>query len=105
MLTVFDLIQTKAESWIVQEMGNNQSVIGGLVKYVREQKYPEWHTPVEIARDRIFGIPTIPRYLLRFDAPTSTWERRLRNLFSNNPDIPLQVMGFPDNWEESVIWQ
>ncbi|MDI6804075.1 MAG: DEAD/DEAH box helicase family protein [Bacteroidota bacterium] len=38
MLTIFDLIQTKAESWIVQEMGNNQSVIGGLVKYTREKK-------------------------------------------------------------------
>ncbi len=38
MLTVFELIQNKTESWIVQEMGNNQSVVGGLVKYIREQK-------------------------------------------------------------------
>ena len=37
MLTISDLIQTKSESWIVQEIANNQSVVGGLVKYIREQ--------------------------------------------------------------------
>ena len=38
MLTIFDLIQAKTESWMTQECSNNQSVIGSLVKYAREQK-------------------------------------------------------------------
>ena len=37
MLTIFDLIQTKTESWVVQEIANNQSVVGDLVKYIRKQ--------------------------------------------------------------------
>ena len=37
MLTIFDLIQTKTESWVVQEIADNQSLVGGLVKYIREQ--------------------------------------------------------------------
>ena len=77
---------------------------GNQPKIPRKQKYPEWHVPVEITRDRIFGILTILKYLLQFDAPTSLWANRLRSLFLKYPEVPKQVMGFPDNWEESPLW-
>ncbi|MFH0991121.1 MAG: Abi family protein [bacterium] len=80
-------------------------VLGYQPKIPRKQKYPEWHFPVEVTRDRIFGILTILRYLLRFDAPTSSWENRLRTLFLNYHQISTQLMGFPNYWEESPIWK
>ena len=80
-------------------------VLGYQPKIPREQKYPEWHTPVKITRERIFSILTILRYLLRYDAPTSSWEKRLRTLFSDYHEIPMHVMGFPKHWEESPIWK
>jgi abortive infection bacteriophage resistance protein len=80
-------------------------ILGYKPKIPRKQKHPEWHLPVEITRDRIFGILTILRHLLRFDAPTSSWEKRLKTLFSNYHEIPLHVMGFPAHWEESPIWK
>jgi len=77
---------------------------GNQPKIPRKQKYPEWHVPVEITRDRIFGILSILKYLLQFDAPTSLWANRLHSLFLKYPEVPKQVMGFPNNWEESPLW-
>jgi abortive infection bacteriophage resistance protein len=80
-------------------------VLGLQPKIPRGQKYPEWHTPVEITRERIFGVLTILQYVLQFDAPTSHWKERLKNLFSRYPDVSIQLMGFPANWEESPLWK
>lgn len=80
-------------------------VLGAQPKIPRKQKYPEWHVPVEITKDRIFGILTILQYLLQFNAPTSLWENRLRSLFIKYHEIPIHVMGFPDTWEESPLWK
>ncbi|MEK7818416.1 MAG: Abi family protein [Bacteroidota bacterium] len=74
-------------------------------KIPRKQKYPEWHLPVEISRDRIFGVLTILKYILQFDAPSSSWEDRLLRLFSQYHEIPMHVMGFPNNWEGSPLWK
>lgn len=74
-------------------------------KIPREQKHPEWHRPVEISSDRIFGILTILKYILQFDAPSSSWEDRLLRLFSQYHEIPMHVMGFPNNWEGSPLWK
>ena len=35
----------------------------------------------------------------------SRWSERLRALLAAFPDIPLISMGFPRNWEDSVIWK
>jgi abortive infection bacteriophage resistance protein len=79
--------------------------LGYQPKIPREQKYPDWHMPVKITREKIFGILTILRYLLRFDAPTSNWEERLRKLLSDHPDVPKRSMDFPENWEDSPLWK
>jgi abortive infection bacteriophage resistance protein len=80
-------------------------VLGSQPKIPRGQKYPKWHAPVEITRERIFGILTILQYVFQFDAPTSRWKERLKNLFSRYPDVSIQIMGFPTNWEESPLWK
>jgi abortive infection bacteriophage resistance protein len=71
----------------------------------RLQKYPQWHKPVVITNNRLFGILTILEYMRKRTAPTSGWQGRLKALFVKYPEIPLQCMGFPENWEESQIWR
>ncbi len=73
------------------------------IPYAR--KHPEWHDPVAITNDRLFGVLTVLHYLLKQVAPRSHWRQRLEKLFSDYHDIPLPFMGFPANWKESPIWQ
>lgn len=78
----------------------------GVRPYIpRKQKYPQWHVPVRIPQNRIFGILTILRYLLKIIAPQSKWESRLLTLLDEYPEISRWSMGFPDNWKESPLWK
>jgi abortive infection bacteriophage resistance protein len=70
----------------------------------RSHKHPDWHAPVPIAGDRMFGVLTVLHVLLRKVAPQSQWKARLLKLFADYPDIPLRFMGFPDNWQASPLW-
>lgn len=69
------------------------------------KKSSQWHTPVLVGNDRVFGILTICKYCLDRIAPQSHWPLRLKNLLAEFPDIPKRSMGFPDNWEECPIWK
>lgn len=71
----------------------------------KKQKYPDWHVPIVIPQDRIFGILTILRYLLKNIAPQSNWESRLFDLLDEYPEIYRPDMGFPNNWKESPLWK
>ena len=78
----------------------------GVKPYIpRKNKYPQWHEPVLIPQNRIFGVLTILRYLLRIIAPQSKWEARLFMLLDDYPEISRWSMGFPDNWKESPLWK
>jgi abortive infection bacteriophage resistance protein len=71
----------------------------------RARKHPDWHAPVPIESDRLFGTLTIPQYMLTHVAPQSAWKERLLCLFDQYPSVPRRFMGFPDNWQESPLWQ
>lgn len=71
----------------------------------RKNKYPDWHEPVAIRQNRIFGILTILHYLLRISAPQSNWKTRLCALLDEYPEISRWSMGFPDNWKDSPLWK
>jgi len=71
----------------------------------RKNKYPQWHTPVEIPQNRIFGVLTILHYFLTIIAPQSKWKSRLYTLLNEYPEISRWSMGFPDNWKESPLWK
>lgn len=71
----------------------------------RRAKYQQWHEPVAIPRNRIFGVLTILRYLLMITAPQSKRESRLLTLLNEYPEISRWSMGFPDNWKESRLWK
>lgn len=67
-------------------------------------RYPDWHTPVAISNDRLFGLLTVANYCVSTIAPRSRWAEGLRLLLARHPSIPIKNMGFPDNWLESPLW-
>ena len=71
----------------------------------RRREYPEWHEPVMVENDRVFVVLTICRHCLVRIAPQSAWATRLKGLLAEFPDIPLNAMGFPPNWQESPVWK
>lgn len=71
----------------------------------KANKFPQWHYPVAITNNRVFGILTILRYMLTYVAPTSGWAHRFIKLIHDYPEIHLRSMGFPDNWKDSPIWK
>ncbi|OGJ92058.1 MAG: hypothetical protein A2268_05875 [Candidatus Raymondbacteria bacterium RifOxyA12_full_50_37] len=42
-------------------------------------------------------------YLFAKIAPQSQWSTRLLKLLEDYPDVPLRIMGFPENWKECPI--
>lgn len=78
----------------------------GFKPYIpKAQKYPEWHIPITIPNNRVFGILSILKYMLDYSAPSSNWEERLHNLLKRYPEISIKSMGFPVDWEKSPVWQ
>ncbi|MCW5558637.1 MAG: Abi family protein [Verrucomicrobiae bacterium] len=71
----------------------------------RRNKHPQWHAPVPITDDRLFGVLTVLHYLLKQVAPRSHWCFRWEDLLGLYPEIPLANMGFPANWKDSSLWQ
>lgn len=69
------------------------------------RKNPQWHTPIEVKNDRIFGIVTICRHCISRIAPQSHWPDRWRSLLTSHPYVPRGSMGVPKNWEQCPIWQ
>jgi abortive infection bacteriophage resistance protein len=75
------------------------------VKPLIPEKDLQWHSPVEIRNDRVFGTLTILKYMLSYTAPQSKWDKRLMALLGKYPEIPTLQMGFPENWKECAIWK
>lgn len=130
MLTFFNGIENKLRQTIARQYGLEdkilQSWLGSLnvIRNVcahhgrlwnrelgfkpmipRRNKYPQWHKPIAISNNRLFGILTILEYMRKRTASTSQWKERLKKLFAEYPEIPLKSMGFPENWEESPLWK
>jgi abortive infection bacteriophage resistance protein len=70
----------------------------------RINKYPEWHNPVSISQERIFGILTILKYMMNIIAPQSGWSERFKSLLNKYSEIPITSMGMPANWQLCPIW-
>ena len=81
---------------------------GTPIMIPRKNKHRDWHTPVNITNSdrRVFGVLSVLVYLLRQIAPQSGWKDRLIQLLEiKHPEIPINQMGFPQNWQESPIWK
>lgn len=70
----------------------------------RRRKHPQWHDPVPVGSDRLFGIATVLCYLMARIAPQSGWSSRFAGLLARSATIPLHDMGFAPNWRDCPIW-
>lgn len=68
-------------------------------------KFPYWYKPFKIQNNKIYCVMVILRFLLRISAPQSEWHFRVIELFEKFNDVPLRIMGFPDNWKETKLWE
>ena len=130
MLTLFNGLPTRTKKDVAQDFGLNVPILGSWLRAINQirnicahhsrlwnrefgirpmlpyrETFPDWHEPVGITDDRLFGILTVLYFLLKQVAPQSRWRQRLASLFAEYGDIPLRFMGFPDNWETSLLWQ
>ena len=81
---------------------NRQIPVRPLIPAKRHQ--PEWHE-IKIDPERVFAILTILNYLLVRITPQTNWKNRLFDLLQEYDDIPLDDMGFPENWQNSALWE
>lgn len=68
-------------------------------------KDKRWHEPVKVTNNRMFGILTILKYMMNQVAPQSSWAGRFQTLLSKYPQVPIDQMGFPENWQECPVWK
>lgn len=80
-------------------------ILGYKPDIPKEKKHPQWHTPVSIDNDKIFSILSIIHYLLKIKAPRSRWKQRLADLLDLYSEIPLRIMGFPEDWGNHELWK
>ncbi|RKY04086.1 MAG: hypothetical protein DRP56_10520 [Planctomycetota bacterium] len=79
-------------------------VLENKPKIPRAEKYPQWHTPISIPQDRIFGILTILKYFMNVIAPQSCWDQRFEELLKDYDELPIASMGMTENWKDCPIW-
>lgn len=70
-----------------------------------EKHDPNWYKPVEISNRRIFAVLTIIRYLMIGIDKGNHIRSTMIRLIEENPEIPLDLMGFPKNWRDCKYWQ
>lgn len=65
----------------------------------------DWHDPVRVDNRRVFAVLTILCHCMHRVAAGSRWALRLRALITDNPKLPIDAMGFPNDWTSSPIWR
>ena len=54
---------------------------------------------------RVSVILAMLQYFMIQVAPHSNWQQRLFELFDDFPDIHIESMGLPQNWQEDIFWE
>jgi abortive infection bacteriophage resistance protein len=78
--------------------------LGNMPMIPKQKNDPNWRVPIAVGNDRVFGVLTILKYCLDRIAPQSSWSERLFELLDSYSEIPLNSMGFPQNWQSCPIW-
>ncbi len=78
--------------------------LGTMPMIPNRKNDPNWHDPVPVGNDRVFGVLTILKYSLDRISPQSSWTARVMDLLDSYPTIPLKSMGFPNDWKNCPIW-
>ena len=54
--------------------------------------------------DKIYAVLVVLQIMLERIAPDNSWAERLGALTDEHPEIPLEKMGFPNNWRTNPAW-
>ena len=53
---------------------------------------------------RLYVVLAILNYMMKQVSPHTSWNQRLKELFNQFPDIPLNAMGMPQEWQNDPFW-
>lgn len=54
---------------------------------------------------KIYGVFVVIQILLEQVAPDNAWAERVSDLLNEHPNIPIDSMGFPDDWRQKSFWK
>jgi len=77
-------------------------------KYYSSEKRIIWLASSEIANvqsSRIYYFMCVLLYLLQTINPNTKFRAHFHDLVKTYPNVPLEHMGFPENWENHKLWQ
>ena len=75
------------------------------IKPVLPKREDRWTSLITDDNNRIFVILTILNYLTKKIDTQNNWAGRLNYLFTSYPEIPINLMGFPEDWSDSPLWK
>lgn len=78
--------------------------LGTPVLVPQPNKFPVWHAP-RLPNNKIAVILTLCRVWLNHLSPTNGWSKRVRALFAEFPEQPINPMGFVAGWQEQPLWK
>ena len=70
---------------------------------IRPKKLVRWHHSYNT--DRIFTVICIIKYLIDIISPGNNFKMYLQDLLIRFPSIDISAMGFPLDWEKTVLWK
>ena len=71
---------------------------------IPSQRYHiEFYSPIKINNGSYFIILAILKYLLDFISPKISIRDNFNNLLAKYPDVPINKMGFPANWQDYQV--
>lgn len=56
------------------------------------------------SRDKLYSLCAMIHILMAVVADGSQWSKRLYELIQGRPSVPLQAMGFPEDWASNSLW-
>ena len=56
------------------------------------------------SHDKLYILCCLIHHMMVVIADDSDWANRLRQLVNNRPGVPLEKMGYPEDWERSSFW-
>lgn len=74
-----------------------------VVPYARNS--PQWHSPHPFNNAKMYSVLTVCKWCLDAISPSSNWKNRVFGLFNEFPDVPVNYMDIPDNWQSHPIWR
>lgn len=63
-----------------------------------------WIKTTHIKSNKIYFMLSIIRYLLQTVNPKTSLTKKLNTLLSEHPNVDVNAMNFPVNWEEEPLW-